>query len=457
MCLCNFSLLLIAPKEMNTYAKPLNSPSHRYVVAGLASMMGTTIEWYDFFIYGTAAALIFNKIFFPAIDPLTGTMAAFATYAVGFFARPLGGIVFGHFGDKVGRKSMLLITLFLMGVPTILIGLIPSYESIGYWAAVLLVLMRFLQGIAVGGEWGGAVLMAVEHAPDGKKGLFGSLPQAGVAPGLILSSLAMGTVAKLPEADMLSWGWRIPFLASVVLLAVGWFIRAKVSESPDFEGMQTRGKEVKLPVVEVIRNYPREVFAVVGARLAEVTWFYTVVTFALAFATGTLGVSRGVMLEANIWGALVALFVMPICGLLGDKVGHKAMFMLGTVCIVVCAPIFFQFLQTREAAWINTALILAVGLVYSLLYGPEGSLFSAQFPPEVRYTGISLAVQVSGAIGGGLAPIVATWLLKIGGGDPRYVTWYLSVLGVIACFSAWRMHGSKRSLGNEPVPSSASR
>src|SRR5688572_29914505 len=185
-----------------------------HITAGLASMMGTTIEWYDFFLYGTAAALIFNKIFFPAFDPIAGTMAAFATYSVGFFARPLGGIVFGHFGDRVGRKSMLLITLLLMGVPTILIGLIPPYEQIGYWGAALLVSMRFLQGIAVGGEWGGAVLMAVEHAPARKKGFFGSLPQVGVAPGLILSSLAMGAVAQLPEADMLSWGWRIPCLAS---------------------------------------------------------------------------------------------------------------------------------------------------------------------------------------------------------------------------------------------------
>lgn len=242
------------------------------------------------FLYGTAAALIFNKIFFPSFDPLTGTLAAFATYSVGFFARPLGGVIFGHYGDKIGRKSMLLITLLLMGVPTILIGLIPSYDQIGYWAAVLLVLMRFLQGIAVGGEWGGAVLMAVEHAPEGKKGFFGSLPQAGVAPGLILSSLAMGAVAGLPEQDMLSWGWRLPFLASVVLLAVGWFIRVKVAESPDFERMREQGAKVEVPVAEVLKHHRRALWTVVGARLAEVTWFYTVVTFSLAYATGTLGI-----------------------------------------------------------------------------------------------------------------------------------------------------------------------
>lgn len=415
-----------------------------YVVAGLASMMGTTIEWYDFFLYGTAAALIFNKIFFPAFDPITGTLAAFATYSVGFFARPLGGIVFGHFGDRVGRKSMLLITLMLMGIPTMLIGLIPSYETIGYWGAVLLVMMRFLQGVAVGGEWGGAVLMAVEHAPEGKKGLFGSLPQAGVAPGLILSSFAMSLVATLPEEDMLSWGWRLPFLASVVLLVIGWFIRIKVDESPDFERMKSKGDEVQVPIAEIFRNYPREVLTVIGARLAEVTWFYTVASFSLAYASGTLGIPRTVILDATIWGALVALFTMPIFGILGDKLGHKNVFMIGTVGIVVGAPIFFWLLGSKEGYWINAAMIIAIGVVYACLYGPQGSLFSSQFPPKVRYTGISLAVQVSGALGGGLAPIIATWLLARNNGDPQYVVWYLSALAVLAFISASRMHRASR-------------
>lgn len=436
--------------------KPAAARSRRdYVTAGLASMMGTTIEWYDFFLYGTAAALIFNKIFFPAFDPLTGTLAAFATYSVGFFARPLGGVIFGHYGDKIGRKSMLLITLLLMGVPTILIGLIPSYEQIGYWAAVLLVLMRFLQGIAVGGEWGGAVLMAVEHAPEGKKGFFGSLPQAGVAPGLILSSLAMGAVAALPEEDMLSWGWRLPFLASVVLLLVGWFIRVKVAESPDFEQMREKGAKVEVPVAEVLKHHRRALLVVVGARLAEVTWFYTVVTFSLAYATGTLGIPRSIMLDATIWGAALALFTMPLFGVLGDKIGHKWVFMAGTVGILICAPVFFNLLGSGDKAWIIVAVCLAVGLVYACLYGPEGTLFSSQFPAHVRYTGISLAVQVSGAIGGGLAPIVATWLLAKGGGDPKYVVWYLSALGVVAFFSAWRMQGEAATPAALRVPAAA--
>lgn len=417
-----------------------SQPSSRsYVTAGLASMLGTTIEWYDFFLYGTAAALIFNKIFFPAFDPISGTLAAFATYSVGFLARPLGGIIFGHYGDRIGRKSMLLITLLLMGVPTILIGLIPSYESIGYWAAVLLVLMRLLQGIAVGGEWGGAVLMAVEHAPAGKKGFFGSLPQAGVAPGIILSSLAMGAVSALPEQDMLSWGWRLPFLASIVLLAVGAFIRLKVAESPDFESMKRKGVAVAFPLKEVLRKYPRQLLVVVGARLAEVTWFYTIVTFSLAYATGTLGIPKSVMLNGTIWGAAVLIVTIPLCGMLGDRIGNRWVFMAGTLGIMLCAPLFFNLLQTRDAYWINIAVMLAVGVVYACLYGPEGMLFSNQFPAEVRYTGISLGVQVSGAIGGGLAPLVATWLLSLGHGDPRYIVWYLSGLGVVALISGWLM------------------
>ncbi len=410
-----------------------------YVKVGLASMIGTTIEWYDFFLYGSAAALIFNKIFFPSFDPITGTLAAFATYSVGFFARPLGGIVFGHFGDRVGRKSMFITTLFLMGIPTILIGLIPSYESIGYWAAVLLVLMRLLQGLAVGGEWGGAVLMAVEHAPAGKKGLFGSLPQAGVGPGLVLASLAMLWVAVLPQQDMLTWGWRIPFLASVVLLLIGWYIRIRVSESPDFEKMEESGAKVKFPIVEIFRSHPTAVLKVVGARFAEVTWFYTVVTFALAYATTTLGIPKALMLEATIWGALIAFFTMPALGMLGDRIGHKWVFILGAIGIFLFGFTFFDLLATKQALWVNMAMIVAIGAVYAAMYAPEASLFSNQFPPEIRYSGISIGVQLSGAIGGGLAPIVAIWLLSIGGGNPKYVTWYLCLLGIIALVSAWRM------------------
>lgn len=411
-------------------------PSRQHITAGLASMVGTTIEWYDFFLYGTAAALIFNKIFFPAIDPLTGTLAAFGTYAVGFLARPLGAIVFGHYGDRVGRKSMLLMTLLLMGVPTTLIGLIPTYAQIGYGAAVLLVLMRFLQGLAVGGEWGGAALMAVEHAPAGRRAFFGSLPQAGVGAGLILSSLAMAAVSQLPEADLLAWGWRLPFLASVVLLGVGAFIRLKVAESPAFETVKAEGRQVELPVVELLRRHPRVVLTAAGARMAETTWFYTVVTFSLTYVTQQLGLSKALALDAIVAGAAVSLITIPLAGWACDRLDPRRVFMAGALLICVGAFVFFDLLATRSPALLVLAMTLAIGGVFPLVYAPQSALFAAQFPPELRYSGISVSVQLAGAVAGGAAPIVATALLKAGGGSPWMISLYLVALGVLALFCA---------------------
>lgn len=411
------------------------APGHRHhVTAGVASMVGTTIEWYDFFLYGTAAALIFNKVFFPAVDPLTGTLAAFGTYAVGFLARPAGALLFGHYGDRIGRKSMLLATLLLMGIPTTLIGLIPGYESIGYWAALLLVLMRFLQGLAVGGEWGGAALMAVEHAPPGQRAFFGSLPQAGVGAGLILSSLAMAAVSQLPEEDMLSWGWRLPFLASVVLLGVGAFIRLKVRESPAFEAMQRQGRKVDLPVLEVLRHHPRVVLTAAGARMAETTWFYTVVTFSLTYITQQLGMARADALDAIVVGATVSLASIPLAGWLSDRIGARRVFLAGAALICVGGFAFFALLEARTPGMLVLAMSLAIGGVFPLVYAPQSALFSAQFPPEVRYSGISVSVQLAGAVAGGAAPIVATALLRAGDGDPWMISAYLLALGLLALF-----------------------
>lgn len=403
-----------------------------YRLAGAASMAGTTIEWYDFFLYGTAAALIFNKIFFPALDPIMGVLAAFATYAVGFLGRPLGGVVFGHFGDKIGRKSMLLFTLMLMGIPTIIIGLIPTYEQIGYWAAVILVAMRFLQGMAVGGEWGGAVLMAVEHAPEGKKGFYGSLPQTGVGAGLVLASLAMGLVAKLPEADMLSWGWRLPFLASIVLLGVGWLIRLKVPESPDFEKLKQHKIAVKVPLFRVFRDHPRETLTIIGARTAENAWFYMSVTFALAYAANQLQIPRGDILNAITAGAALSLVTMPLCGALSDRVGQKRLYFAGLLLLCAFVYPFFAMLGTREPQLVWWAMVLAVGVIFPILYAPESLLFARQFPTEIRYSGISVSVQLAGVLGGGFAPMIATQLLAVGGGSPHYVIAYLLGLALIA-------------------------
>ncbi|WP_340675930.1 MFS transporter [Paraperlucidibaca sp.] len=415
--------------------------AHR--LAGLASLAGTTIEWYDFFLYGTAAALVFNKLFFPEMDPLSGLFAAFATYAVGFIGRPLGGVIFGHFGDRVGRKSILILTLLMMGIPTIAIGLIPTHEMIGYWAAGLLVLLRFMQGVAVGGEWGGAVLMAVEHAPEGRKGFYGSLPQTGVGAGLVLSSLAMGAVSLLPEEDLMSWGWRLPFLASVVLLGVGWIIRAKVPESPEFAAQLAKAEPVKAPLKVVWRSHRAAVLNIVGARMAENAWFYLAATFALAYATGEGGLPRSDVLSAITAGAVLSLITMPLAGWLSDIIGQKRLYIIGLLCLAGFVWPFFALLGLRDLTAMWWAMVIAIGVVFPLMYAPESLLFARQFPPEVRYSGISLGVQAAGVLGGGFAPMIATALLAYGGGDPHYVVLYLLSLAALALFSASRMNADR--------------
>lgn len=404
--------------------------SHR--LAGISSMVGTTIEWYDFFIYGAAAALIFNKLFFPNLDPLTGVLAAFGTYAVGFIGRPLGGLVFGHFGDKIGRKSMLLLTLMLMGIPTILIGLLPTYETIGYWAAVCLVILRFIQGMAMGGEWGGAVLMAVEHAPEGKKGFWGSLPQASTGGGLMLASIALGLVSLLPEQALFSWGWRIPFLASIVLLGVGWYIRVKVPESPDFEKVKKQAENIKVPALKVFKQHPKQLITIIVARAAENAWFYIASTFTLAYTTAQLGIPRQDILFATICGAAVILFMTPLCGHLSDKVGQRNMFMFGLCVLALFSYPFFSMLNTKDPVLVWTAIVLAIGVVFPIMYAPQAQLFARQFPAEIRYSGISISVQLAGVLGGGIAPLIATKLLSVGGGNPYLIMIYIGSMALVA-------------------------
>jgi MFS family permease len=326
----------------------------------------------------------------------------------------------------------LLLTLLLMGVPTMLIGLLPSYAVLGDWAAALLVLLRLIQGIAVGGEWGGAVLMAVEHAPAGQRGFFGSLPQMGVGPGLILASVSMSLVSMLPEPELLSWGWRIPFLASVLLLGVGWFIRRQVPESPEFLAAQVSGRERRMPAAVVVREHWRALLTIIGARIAENSWFYTVSTFALSYATGTLHLNRSQVLNAVTAGAAVLVVTMPLMGALSDRLGQRRLFAIGMVIMCLFAYPFFALLATRSGPLIWLAMILAIGVVFSVLYAPESMLFASQFPATVRYSGISISVQLAGALGGGLAPVLATALLRSNGGNPLYVALYLITLGLVA-------------------------
>src|SRR5687767_4346334 len=288
------------------------APASSVRTVALASFIGTTIEWYDFFLYGTAAALVFNRLFFPTIDPLMGTLAAFGTYFVGFFARPVGGIVIGHFGDKVGRKSMLVLTLMIMGIATFLIGLLPTYEQIGPWAAVLLVLLRVAQGFGVGGEWGGAVLMAVEHAPARSRGFYGSWPQIGVPAGLLLSTAVFSIFSSLPEEQFLSWGWRVPFLLSILLVGIGLMIRMRILETPAFEKVKREARRERQPIVEVIRKYPRQVLLAMGARVAENGGFYIFSVFVLTYATQRVKLDPQIVLNGILLGSACELVAIPL-------------------------------------------------------------------------------------------------------------------------------------------------
>lgn len=432
----------LEPHDLGHIDQSAQPSSHR--LAGIASMVGTTIEWYDFFIYGSAAALIFNQLFFPTLDPITGILAAFATYTVGFIGRPLGGILFGHFGDRVGRKSMLLLTLFLMGIPTILIGLLPTYVSIGYWAAVLLVILRFVQGMAMGGEWGGAVLMAVEHAPQNKKGFWGSLPQTSVGAGMFLASLALVSVSFLPDQQLLTWGWRIPFIASVILLLVGWYIRIRVPESPEFEKIKQQ-ERVQYPAATVMREHPRPIICITIARAAENAWFYMASTFVLAYATTTLGVARQSVLFSIVCGAGLSMFVTPFFGYLSDKIGQRRLFLIGLSLLALYAYPFFYLLDSKNPLLIWSALVLGIGILFSMMYAPEAMLFARQFPTKIRYSGISIAVQFAGVVGGGLAPMIATKLLGIGQGNSYLISAYIVVIAVIAIICTLLMKSDREA------------
>jgi metabolite-proton symporter len=376
-----------------------------------ASLVGTTIEWYDFFLYGTAAALVFNRLFFPTFDPLTGTLAAFGTYAVGFVARPVGGIVVGHYGDKVGRKSMLVFTLVLMGVATFLIGLLPTYEQIGPWAAVALVLLRIAQGFGVGGEWGGAVLMAVEHAPAGSRGFYGSWPQMGVPAGLLLSTGVFAIFARLPEEQFLAWGWRVPFLASIALVSVGLLIRVRLLESPAFERVKAGRAAAQQPILEVLTRYPKQVLLAMGARFAENGAFYIYSVFVLVYATRQVGMDQGVVLNAMLAAAACELVAIPLFGRLSDRVGRRPVYLFGAVVTALFAFPLFWLLDTGNTALVWLALIIAFVFSHAAMYAPQAAFLSELFGTRVRYSGASLGAQLASVVAGGLSPFIATALL----------------------------------------------
>ncbi len=377
----------------------------------VASLVGTALEWYDYFLYGTAAALIFNELFFPEADPLMGTLLAFATFGVGFGTRPIGGLVFGHFGDRIGRKAMLVITLIIMGVATCAIGLMPTYETIGIWAPILLVLLRLVQGFGVGGEWGGAVLMAVEHAPTGRRGYYGSWPQMGVPAGLVLSTAVFTAFEALPEEQFLAWGWRIPFLLSIILVAVGLYIRLRLMESPAFQEVEDTDTEAAMPIVEVLRTYPRNILIAMGARVGDNMLFYIFTVFVLTYVTEELGLPESTALIGVLIGASIEFFLIPFFGALSDRIGRRPVYMGGAVFCVLFAFPYFWLMNTEVPALIWLAISVSLFVGHAAMYAPQASFLSELFGTRVRYSGASIGYQLAPIVGGGIAPFIAVALL----------------------------------------------
>jgi metabolite-proton symporter len=378
-----------------------------------SSLIGTTIEWYDFFLYGSAAALVFNKLFFPKFDPLVGTLLAFATYAVGFVARPLGGIVFGHFGDRIGRKRLLMWSLVMMGLATLLIGLLPGYDRIGIWAPIGLIVLRVLQGFAVGGEWGGAVLMAAEHGDARRRGYWASWPQAGVPMGSLLSAGVLALMAGVQsEADFVRWGWRVPFLLSAVLVVVGWYIRNRVSESPMFEAeIEAAEAPARAPVIDVLRERPRGVLLGAGLRVGENIVYYILTVFSLTFLVDVAAHSRSLALDALLIGAAVQFVAIPLLAILSDRIGRRPVYAAGAFGSAIFVFLFFPMLASGSNGMIILAIVIGL-VLHASMYAPQAAFITELFPTRIRYSGVSIAYQLTAIFAGSLAPIIALWLYK---------------------------------------------
>ncbi|MFC7405887.1 MFS transporter [Georgenia alba] len=399
----------------------------------VGSLSGSSIEWFDFFLYATAAALIFDRQFFPTEDPVVSLMLSYLSLSLTFFIRPFGGIVFSHIGDRIGRKKTLVVTLSLMGGATVAIGLLPTYESVGVLAPALLILMRVIQGLAIGGEWGGALLLAYEYAPRNRRGLFGSIPQTGVTIGMLLATIAFGAVSALPGDAFESWGWRVPFIASIVLVLIGLWIRGGLDETPAFRAAKASGDVARLPLVDTLRHHWPAVLVSIGAKVVETGPFYIFATFVVSYATSdALGYGRPTVLNAVSVGALIACAMIPLMGRLSDTLGRAPVYRIGVVAIAVVAVPFFLLLDVQAGWAVFAAVALGLGIAWPPVTATLGTMTSEIFSTRVRYTGVTLGYQIGAALAGGTAPLIATWLLQVSGGSWTPVALFIIVTAAIS-------------------------
>ena len=403
----------------------------------IASLVGSSIEWFDYFLYGTVAALVFNQLFFVNEDPTIGLLLSYASFALAFFIRPFGGVIFSHIGDRIGRKKTLVLTLSLMGVATFGMGLLPTYQAVGIWAPILLITLRLVQGLGIGGEWGGALLLAVEYAPAEKRGLFGAIPQMGVTIGMLLGTVALSIMTLLPENAFMTWGWRLPFIFSAFLVFFGLWIRKGIDETPSFKKVKESGEVPKLPIVETLKNYWREVLIAVGAKVVETAPFYIFSTFVVSYATANLGFSRTATLTAVMIATIITTILIPFMGMLSDKIGRKKLFIGGTIGMALFAFPYFWLLQQKSVLLLIVATVIGLGVIWAPITAVLGTMFSEIFDARIRYTGITLGYQIGAALAGGTAPLVATALLNRFNNSYVPVAIYIIFASVLSLAAIW--------------------
>jgi len=424
--------------------------------AVVASTVGTAIEWYDFFLYSTVTGLVFAKLYFPNSDPLVGTLQAFLIYAVGFIARPIGAAIFGHYGDRIGRKSTLIATLLLMGLATFAVAFVPTYASIGIWGAILLTVLRFIQGIGVGGEWGGSVLMSMEWTrTNAHRGFAASWPQFGVPAGLFLANLAVLAFSQMSGESFLTWGWRVPFALSIVLVGIGLYIRLRIMETPVFSRLVQERRIERAPTLEVIKRQPREIIITALLRMGEQAPFYIFTAFIFAYGTTSLKVSKDFLLTAVLAAAVLSFFTIPFCGHLSDRIGRKRMYLIGAATMAVFGFIYFAMLNTLNPAWMFVAIILSL-IPHDMMYGPQAALIAEEFTGRLRYSGASLGYQLASVIAGGPAPLIAAALFALyHSGFP--IAAYILVCAVLSLISTamLRDHTNKDISREHHLPAAA--